>query len=337
MTRTILLTGGAGFIGSAMVAALAVRGDKVVVLDKLTYAGHRQNIDGIKGTVELVVGDIADGALVTALFAKHAFNAVIHAAAESHVDNSISGSTPFIQTNILGTHMLLEAARNAPRTHDFRFIQVSTDEVYGALGDKGVFTRDTLMQPNSPYAASKASADHLARSWFRTYGLPTIITRCCNNYGPRQHPEKLIPRMIINALKGEKLPVYGEGKQIREWIHADDHARGVLAALDRGVPGEVYHLGSGEEMRNLALVTLLCDLLAKERPGRDYHALITHVADRLGHDYRYALDIESSHRALGFKPSVAFEQGLKDTLRWYLANDAWVETMVNYKGERRAA
>ena len=315
----ILLTGGAGFIGSAIAAQLAARGDEVVVLDRLTYAGHEQNLAGVK--CELVVGDIRDEALLNKLMPRT--QCVIHAAAESHVDNSIAGSAPFIDTNITGTHRLLEAARAA---NVQRFIHVSTDEVYGALGESGHFTTDTPMRPNSPYAASKAASDHLARAWFKTYGLPVIITRCCNNYGPRQHPEKLVPRMITTALSGAQLPVYGEGRQVREWIHVDDHARGILAALDRGTPGEVYHLGSGEERRNLALVEQLCDLL---HIGRER---IAFVPDRPGHDFRYALDLSATKKQIGFTPGIPFADGLAATVQWYRDNAGWVETMQAWKG-----
>lgn len=320
---SILLTGGAGFIGSAIASQLAARGDKLVVLDKLTYAGHRQNLEGVD--CELVVGDILDMALLTQLFGKYKFDAVIHAAAESHVDNSIAGSAAFVETNITGTHRMLEAARVAGIK---RYIQISTDEVYGALGEQGVFTPNSPMLPNSPYAASKAASDHLARSWFKTYGLPVIITRCCNNYGPRQHPEKLIPRMISNARAGEKLPVYGDGKQVREWIHVDDHARGVLAALDRGTPGEVYLLGSGEERRNIELVELLCDLI-----GNNARGLITHVTDRLGHDFRYALDVGATEKQIGFMPSIDFKEGIAATVQWYLDHPQWIATMQSWKGQ----
>lgn len=319
---TILLTGGAGFIGSAIAAQLAARGDKVIVLDRLTYAGHPQNLVGID--CQLVEGDIRDQELLAKLFATHRFDAVIHAAAESHVDNSISGSAAFIDTNVVGTHRMLEAARIAKVA---KFVHVSTDEVYGALGEEGIFTTDSPIRPNSPYAASKASSDHLARSWFKTYGLPVVITRCCNNYGPRQHPEKLIPRMVTNALKIEKLPVYGDGKHVREWIHVDDHARGVIAAMDEGEPGEVYHLGSGEERRNIELVELLCDAL-----GNNARGLITYVDDRPGHDFRYALDMSRTHAQIGFAPSVDFAEGMAATVRWYRDNAEWVATMLAWKG-----
>lgn len=332
--RSILITGGAGFIGSALVRACAARGDAVVVLDKLTYAGHRANLDGIP--CELVVGDVTDTALLQKLFSAHAFDAVIHAAAESHVDNSITGAAPFIHTNIAGTHALLEAAlhhwQQRSKPGHFRYLQISTDEVYGALGHDGMFTLESNLAPNSPYAASKAAADLLVRAWHKTYGLPVITTRCCNNYGPYQHPEKLIPRMITNALAGEKLPVYGDGQQTREWIHVDDHAAGVLAALDRGAPGETYLLGSGEEWKNLTLVQTLCMLLAQKKPGANYSELITHVTDRLGHDFRYALDTAATQAKLGFTPKTAFAQGIEQTVQWYLDHPDWVATMQAWRG-----
>lgn len=330
--KTILLTGGAGFIGSALVAEAIKRGYRVVVLDKLTYAGHRVNLEWIKGDHSLVIGDVADATRVAGLFKKYPISGVIHAAAESHVDNSIAGSAPFIHANIVGTHVLLEAARNAwGKGSTNRYLQVSTDEVYGTLGEEGEFTLETPMQPNSPYAASKASADMLVRSWHKTYGMNTVITRCCNNYGPRQHPEKLIPRMITNALAGEKLPVYGQGQQRREWIHVEDHARGVMDAYERGRAGGIYHLGSGEERRNLTLVQSLCEKLSEKKPGADYHKLITFVEDRLGHDFRYALDL-SSARAIGFTPQVSFAEGMSSTIDWYLENGAWIEAMKGWKG-----
>ena len=335
MTQTILLTGGAGFIGSSIAAQLCARGDRVVVLDKLTYAGHRQNLEWINGDWELIVADVADDVAVKKIFDQRPFDAVIHAAAESHVDNSIAGAGPFIRSNVLGTQVLLDAAlaqwKARGKPEDFRYLQVSTDEVYGTLGQSGEFTLATPLAPNSPYAASKAAADLLVRAWFRTHGLPTLITRCCNNYGPRQHPEKLIPLMVTNALAGKNLPVYGDGKQVREWIHVDDHARGVLATLAKAVPGSVTHLGSSEERQNIELVQHLCDVLGKLRPGRDYRALITHVTDRLGHDFRYALDISETKKAIGFAPQVPFLDGLEETIGWYVENPGWVRTMLDHR------
>lgn len=335
MTQTILLTGGAGFIGSSITAQLCARGDTVIILDKLTYAGHRQNLEWINGDWQLVVADVADPVAVKKIFDAHAFDAVIHAAAESHVDNSIHGAAAFIQSNVVGTQVLLDAAlaqwKARGKPQNFRFLQVSTDEVYGALGASGEFTLSTPMAPNSPYAASKASADLLVRAWFKTHGLPTLITRCCNNYGPRQHPEKLIPLMVTNALAGKNLPVYGDGQQVREWIHVDDHARGVLATLPNATPGTVTHLGSGEERKNLDLVHHLCDVLGKLKPGRDYRQQITHVTDRLGHDFRYALDISETKKTTGFTASVDFLEGVADTIAWYVNNPAWVQTMLDHR------
>lgn len=335
MTQTILLTGGAGFIGSAIAAQLCERGDKVVVLDKLTYAGHRQNLEWIDGNWQLIVADVADEVAVKKIFAAHEFNAVIHAAAESHVDNSITGAGPFIRSNVVGTQVLLDAAlaqwKARGKPENFRYLQVSTDEVYGALGHSGEFTLATPLAPNSPYAASKASADLLVRAWFKTHGLPTLITRCCNNYGPRQHPEKLIPLMVTNALARKNLPVYGDGQQVREWIHVDDHARGVLATLARAQAGSVTHLGSGEERKNLELVHHLCDVLGRLKPGHDYRTQITHVTDRLGHDFRYALDISATENTTGFAAQVPFLKGVADTIAWYVNNPSWVQTMLQHR------
>lgn len=337
----VLLTGGAGFIGSAMAAAFAARGDRVVVLDKLTYAGHPQNLAWIKGNMELIEGDVCDAEVVTSIFNKHKIDMVVHSAAESHVTNSIQGSNPFIRTNIVGTHVLLEAARIAwekqGKPKHFRFLHVSTDEVYGTLRDGDpVFTTESAIKPNSPYSASKAAADHLVRAWYSTYGLPTLTTRCCNNYGPRQHFEKLIPRMILLALRGEPLTIHGDGKQVREWIHADDHARGVIAALEHGQLGGIYHLGTGIEYRALELTQWICDLLAKFKPGHDYRKLITHVADRPGNDFRYALDIETTQKQLGFEATIDFKKGLEETVRWYVDNPQWLETMVEHTKQREA-
>ena len=335
--KTTLITGGAGFIGSALARIFAGKGDQVIVLDKLTYAGHLQNLEGVDCT--FIEGDICDAELLAKIFTEHSIDLVIHAAAESHVDNSISVPGAFIQANVVGTQIILEAARaawNKKSSEDraaFRYVQISTDEVYGTLGASGEFTTETRMRPNSPYAASKAAADLLVRAWHQTYGLPVMTTRCCNNYGPRQHPEKLIPLMISHALASKKLPVYGDGKQVREWIHVDDHARGVLAVAERGIPGNIYHLGSNEECENIALVHRLCDLLAAVKPGQDYHKLITHVMDRAGHDFRYALDVSETEKLLGFTPQVSFAEGIESTVAWYLNNGAWVETMRAWRGK----
>ncbi len=338
MTKTILVTGGAGFIGRAVVKQLAERGDRVIVLDALTYAGHEANLNGIEGDVMLQVGDIAHREYVDTLFSAHQPDAILHLAAESHVDNSIASSARFIETNILGSYTLLEAARHYAQGKDnFRFVQVSTDEVYGALGEEGIFKADTALAPNSPYSASKAGGDLLARAWFKTYGLPVITTRCSNNYGPYQHPEKLIPRMITNALKGETLPVYGKGNQVRDWIHVEDHASGIIAAYEKGEAGEVYVFGGHNEIRNIEVVEAICRMLAVKQPGRDYKALITHVTDRLGHDFRYAIDDSKTIEALGWKRQTTdFWSGLEATIDWYLANPQWVDTMLKHSEDERS-
>jgi dTDP-glucose 4,6-dehydratase len=345
--RSVLITGGAGFIGSALVAEAMRLGCRVVVVDNLTYAGHPQNLEwlnnaSLPGSYQLVVADVRDQAHMLALMQQHAVRAVIHAAAESHVDNSISGSAPFMHTNILGTHSMLEASRHYLATLSiaeqsaFRFVHISTDEVYGALQESGHFTLASPMLPNSPYAASKAASDHLARAWHVTYGLPVLITRCCNNYGPRQHPEKLIPRMILNARTGKHLPVYGTGLQVREWVHVDDHARGVFAVLERAAPGSITHLGSGEESTNLALVQQLCAALQEIEPSAaPYASLITHVEDRLGHDFRYSLDLTDTKKQLNFSATIALPAGLRDTIAWYVQSDAWVATMLAHKTAER--
>lgn len=344
MTHTFLVTGGAGFIGRALVEALAAKDAHVLVLDALTYAGHPSTLAGIKGNVTLIEGDIRDGAMVASLFLRYKPDAVFHLAAESHVDNSIEAPAGFIETNIQGSYTMLEAARRYVSQcsdavkHAFRYLHISTDEVYGALGEDGVFTADSPLAPNSPYSASKAAADMLARAWFKTYGLPVIITRCSNNYGPYQHPEKLIPRMIINAEKGEPLPVYGSGMQVRDWIHVSDHAAGIIAAYERGMAGEVYVFGGHNEVRNIDVVTQICDYLKTYGGKRDYHALITHVNDRLGHDFRYAIDDSASMATLGWKRTVTdFSQGLSDTIAWYLANPEWIATMTAHTHSKRSA
>lgn len=338
--QTLLVTGGAGFIGSCFVAQAVERAQRVIVLDKLTYAGHRANLSWIdakewKGSYELVEGDITDGALVAQLLRTHQPDALVHFAAESHVDNSIASPSEFIQTNVVGSYTLLEAARQfwneGGKSADFRFLQVSTDEVYGALGNTGKFSEDTPMQPNSPYSASKAAGDHLARAWYHTYGLPTIITNCSNNYGPRQYPEKLIPRMITCALSGEPLPVYGEGQNVRDWIHVEDHCRGVYLALTKGKPGETYCFGGNAERKNLEVVHAICEILAEVGPQehRDYKALITFVEDRLGHDWRYAIDDSKAQKELGFTRAYAsFEAGLKATIEWYLTHQGWCDEVT---------
>lgn len=338
--RNILVTGGAGFIGSAFVVQAVERGDNVIVLDALTYAGHKENLEGIKGrgSYQLIIGSITDGKLVSGLLKEHAIDTVVNFAAESHVDNSIHSPDVFIETNIIGAYRMLDASlhyfRGLSEEHKkrFRHIQISTDEVYGSLGETGKFSETTAMQPNSPYSASKAAGDHLARAWYETYGLPTIVTNCSNNYGPRQYPEKLIPRMISCALAEQALPVYGDGKNIRDWIHVEDHAHGVFLALEKGIPGETYCFGGNAERMNIELVTVLCATLDRLRPrknGKPYAELITFVTDRLGHDRRYAIDDNKAVNELGFTRQYNFEQGLESTIRWYLDNTAWCQAVTS--------
>lgn len=339
--KTLLVTGGAGFIGSTFVAQCVARGQKVVVLDKLTYAGHRENLEWIAGTGawELVQGDIQDGALVAQLLAKHTPDALVHFAAESHVDNSIASPSEFIQTNINGTYTLLEAARQHwvslkdDTKAAFRFVHVSTDEVYGSLGATGKFSETTPIQPNSPYSASKAAGDLLARAWFHTYGLPTIVTNCSNNYGPRQHPEKLIPLMVTNALSGKQLPVYGKGNNVRDWIHVEDHCSGVYLALTKGRVGETYCFGGNAEKQNLDVVHTICDVLQQIMPkaSGSYRDQIQFVTDRAGHDFRYAIDDNKAQRLLGFKRQHSFQSGLKATVEWYVNNHAWCDAIKQKK------
>ena len=312
----LLVTGGAGFIGSNFVRYWLRDhpSDRIVNIDKLTYAGNRQNLEGVSPGHELVCEDIAEANLEERM---EGVEAVFHFAAESHVDRSIDSADVFVRTNVLGTQRLLEAAR---RRRIPRFVLISTDEVYGALGASGEFTEDSPFRPNSPYAATKAAADLLARSYFKTYQFPVIVTRACNNYGPYQHPEKMIPLMTTNALNGLPLPVYGEGAQVREWIHVEDHCRALEAVLRRGRPGEVYNLGSGYRGTNLELVQTILRLL--DKPA----SLIRFVADRPGHDFRYALDSSKAHRELDWEPQIALEAGLEQTLRWYRVNHGWVRS-----------
>jgi dTDP-glucose 4,6-dehydratase len=345
--ETILITGGAGFIGCNFVRlALAETGARVVVLDKLTYAGSLENLTDVldDSRFEFVQGDIADRREVRRLFAEKRPTAVVNFAAESHVDRSIDDASAFIQTNIVGAFELLEAARHHLATLDgegrraFRFLHVSTDEVYGSLGPEGAFSETTPYAPNSPYAASKAGADHLVRAYHETHGLPALVTNCSNNYGPFQFPEKLIPLMVLNALEGKPLPIYGDGGNVRDWIHVEDHCRGVLEVLRRGRPGEKYNLGGRSERTNLQIVDTLCDILEGERPaagnpalgGRgiaSYRDLKTFVADRPGHDRRYAIDDGKIREELGWTPRQTFEEGLRATVRWYLAHRGWCESV----------
>jgi dTDP-glucose 4,6-dehydratase len=342
--ETLIVTGGAGFIGCNFVRLVLSEGswDRVVVLDKLTYAGSLENLSDVLTDPRLVFaeGDIADRVEVRRLFAEHRPSAVVNFAAESHVDRSIEDASAFIETNIVGTFELLEAARR--HAADLRFLHVSTDEVYGSLGPTGAFSETTPYAPNSPYAASKAGADHLVRAYHETYSLPALITNCSNNYGPYQFPEKLIPLMTLNALEGKPLPIYGDGGNVRDWIYVDDHCRGVLAVLQQGRPGGKYNLGGRSERTNLQIVDTLCDILETERPAVDnpalrakgissYRDLKTFVADRPGHDRRYAIDDAKARTELGWAPRHEFESGLRATVRWYLQNRAWCEAVQSGK------
>jgi dTDP-glucose 4,6-dehydratase len=341
----VVVTGGAGFIGSAVCRELVGRGVSVVNVDKLTYAANPRSLDSIARDphYDFERVDICDRAGMDAVFAKYRPSAVLNLAAESHVDRSISGPAAFLDTNIAGTYQLLEAARGywtrlAPGLRDaFRFVQVSTDEVYGSLSAVGRFQEDTPYRPSSPYSASKAASDHLAHAWHRTYGLPVIVSNCSNNYGPRQFPEKLIPLTILKALAGEALPVYGDGSNVRDWLHVEDHAAGLITLLERGRPGERYNFGGDSERTNLAVVEGICTVLDRLVPAtRPRHALIAFVADRPGHDQRYAVDASKARRELGWQPRETFETGLERTIRWYLDNRAWWEPLHEriYGGER---
>jgi dTDP-glucose 4,6-dehydratase len=335
----ILITGGAGFIGSNFIRHLLISDSqaRIVNLDLLTYAGSLRNLADLSDATRhtFVQGDIADGPLVTRLMHEHDIGAVIHFAAESHVDRSIFGPAAFIQTNIIGTFTLLEAARDVWRgKYDrCRFIHVSTDEVYGTLAATDPpFSETTPYAPNSPYSASKASSDHLVRAYFETYGLPSITTNCSNNYGPYQYPEKLIPLMIINALTGKALPVYGDGLQIRDWLYVDDHCEAICQVLRGGRLGQTYNIGGLYEKKNIEIVHLICDVLNELRPkstGESYRAQITHVKDRPGHDRRYAIDATKIRSELGWTPRESFETGIRKTIQWYLDNQAWVNGVMS--------
>ena len=338
----MLVTGGAGFIGANFVRLALERTDaRIVVLDKFTYAGHRASLAGLdEQRLEIVEGDIADPALTRSVVLEQKPRWILNFAAESHVDRSIESPDEFLRTNILGTFHLLEGARQLQDTNErsakeaFRFLHVSTDEVYGSLGPQGAFSESTPYAPNSPYAASKASADHLVRAWFHTYGLPTLLTNCSNNYGPYQFPEKLIPLMILNAVEGKDLPIYGDGSNVRDWIYVGDHCDGILNVLQEGVPGEKYNLGGGGERTNLEVVDLLCELLESHLPAKEnpalrerglsaYRELRQFVTDRPGHDRRYAIDGSKAARELGWQPAVGVDEGFRMTVGWYLENQDW--------------
>ncbi|MFL7902673.1 dTDP-glucose 4,6-dehydratase [Azospirillum argentinense] len=344
--KRIVVTGGAGFIGSAVVRQLLAETDAFVVnVDKLTYAANLSSLPGAAENPRYAFEkvDICDGDALRRVFAEHRPDAVMHLAAESHVDRSIDGPGEFIQTNVVGTFRLLEAARGywaslpAEERAAFRFHHISTDEVFGTLGDEGFFTETTPYSPNSPYSASKASSDHLVRAWHETYGMPVVLTNCSNNYGPYHFPEKLIPLVILKGLKGEPLPVYGKGDNIRDWLYVEDHARALRLVLDKGVIGESYNIGGYNERTNLDVVRTICALLDEMAPaGAPHDRLITFVADRPGHDKRYAIDASKITRELGWKPQETFETGLRKTVAWYLENRSWWEAILNgsYRGER---
>ena len=337
----ILVTGGAGFIGSNFVLDwLAANDEPVLNLDALTYAGNTENLASLEGDDRhvFVRGDICDRPLLDSLFGTHRPRAVVHFAAESHVDRSIHGPADFIRTNVQGTFTLLEAARGhwstlgAEEKSVFRFLHVSTDEVYGTLAhDDPAFCESDTYEPNSPYSASKAASDHLVRAWHHTYGLPTVTTNCSNNYGPYHFPEKLIPLLIVNALAGKPLPVYGDGMQVRDWLYVKDHCAAIREVLARGRVGETYNVGGWNEKPNLEIVHTVCGLLDEFRAHADgpYKRLVTHVQDRPGHDRRYAIDARKIERELGWRPAETFETGMRKTVRWYLDNAAWVERVQN--------
>ncbi|CAD7724924.1 dTDP-glucose 4,6-dehydratase 2 [Xanthomonas hydrangeae] len=347
---TWLVTGGAGFIGGNFVLEAVSRGIRVVNLDALTYAGNLNTLASLEGNADhvFVKGDIGDGALVTRLLQEHQPDAVLNFAAESHVDRSIEGPGAFIQTNVVGTLALLEAVRDYwkalpdTRRDAFRFLHVSTDEVYGTLGETGKFTETTPYAPNSPYSASKAASDHLVRAFHHTYGLPVLTTNCSNNYGPYHFPEKLIPLVIAKALAGEPLPVYGDGKQVRDWLFVSDHCEAIRTVLVKGRVGETYNVGGNSERQNIEVVQAICALLDQHRPredGKPRASQITYVTDRPGHDRRYAIDASKLKNELGWEPAYTFEQGIAQTVEWYLTNQSWVQGVLDgsYRLERIGA
>lgn len=343
--RRILVTGGAGFIGSAMCRHLILRNDSVLNIDKLTYAGNLASLKLIENRAKYQFArlDICDQEALSKIFKEFRPTHVMHLAAESHVDRSIVGARDFIETNVVGTFSMLEAARAywsrlpAVEQEAFRFLHVSTDEVYGSLGDDGLFEETTPYDPSSPYSASKASADHLASAWQRTYGLPVIISNCSNNYGPYHFPEKLIPLIILNALHGKPLPVYGKGENVRDWLYVEDHARALDLIVSKGRVGEKYNVGGRNERRNIDVVTTICAILDKLRPqAKPYASLITYVTDRPGHDARYAIDATKLETELGWKAQENFDTGIEKTVRWYLENEWWWRPLRDkvYAGER---
>lgn len=330
----VFVTGGAGFIGSEVVRQMVADGYHVINFDKLTYAGNLESLKSVadKNNYEFIQADICDSAAVKAAFEKHQPDAIMHLAAESHVDRSISGPRAFIDTNIIGTYTLLDVARHywqnlkGDKQAKFRFQHISTDEVYGTLGETGFFTEETPYQPNSPYSASKASSDHLVRAWHHTYHMPVVTTNCSNNYGPFHFPEKLIPLMIINSIQGKRLPVYGKGNNVRDWLYVGDHAEALKLVLEKGKVGETYNVGGMCELKNIDVVqklTRILDELLPESKFRPHANLIEYVTDRAGHDFRYAIDCSKITRELGWKPKENFESGLTKTIEWYLENEGW--------------
>ncbi|MDW7772024.1 MAG: dTDP-glucose 4,6-dehydratase [Desulfobulbaceae bacterium] len=342
--KTVLVTGGCGFIGANFVRlVLEVRKDwRIINLDKLTYAGNLENLKDIGESRDyhFVKGDICDRELVEKLFTGYGIDTVVHFAAESHVDRSIAGPEEFIRTNVFGTFTLIDTARKQwlemkgpEAAASCRFLHVSTDEVYGSLGESGCFTETTCYDPRSPYSASKASSDHLVRSYFHTFGLPILITNCSNNYGPYQFPEKLIPLVLNNALQGKNLPVYGDGGNIRDWLFVQDHCEAIIQVLEQGRVGESYNIGGHNEKKNLEVVELLCDILDRKvgelAPGKTRRSLITFVRDRLGHDRRYAIDASKIERELGWTPKMTFQLGIEQTVDWYLNNRKWMDSVID--------
>ena len=343
--KKILVTGGCGFIGSNYIHQVFEKGRDIhlVNLDKMTYAGNIHTLNGIPDTFHTFVeGDICDADLVKSLFEKYQFDALVHFAAESHVDRSIEGPAEFIQTNVVGTLNLLEQSRlfyQHSNSDNFRFLHISTDEVYGSLGEHGKFQETTPYDPSSPYSASKAGSDHLVRAWNRTFGLPILITNCSNNYGSYQFPEKLIPLMIINCLHGKPLPVYGKGENVRDWLYVRDHCEAIHSVLTTGTVGETYNIGGNNEIKNIEVVTTICSLLDEISPkedGSQYSDLITYVRDRPGHDFRYAINANKINSELGWSPQESFETGIRKTIQWYLDNESWWRSIQDntYRQER---
>lgn len=350
MSRTVLITGGAGFIGSALIRYLIESSDhQIVNVDKLTYAGNLETLNSVKDNSRytFIQQDVSDYESIEAIFSTYKPDVVMHLAAESHVDRSIDGPAEFIQSNIVGTYTMLEVARkywsglDEKKKGDFHFHHISTDEVYGSLGETGLFTETTSYKPNSPYSASKASSDHLVRAWHETYGLPTVISNCSNNYGPFQYPEKLIPLVIEKAVSGEPIPIYGQGTNVRDWLYVVDHVEALFKIATEGKAGEVYNVGGYNEKTNLEVVNTICSLLDEITPrpnGKPYQQQITFVSDRPGHDQRYAIDASKIKRDLGWTPKETFDSGMKKTVQWYLNNKDWYSiTQSDYQGQRLGA